>query len=1127
MIAKDQEDRAARAQALDVSRSFIVQAPAGSGKTELLSQRFLALLARVDSPEQILAITFTRKAAAEMRRRVLEHLLEAAAGTEAQAEHQRLSLELGRGVLERDREMQWRLLDCPFRLRIMTIDAFNASLVRQMPLSTGLAPNIRVADKPDSLYRNSAETLLRYLAEPGTLGDAVERVLAHLDNSPERFVAMIASMLRRRDHWIRHIVTAARRDDLRTRLEGDLAATITAQLRRNVSRVPGELEREWCELARIAAAQMDEAGIDHGLGILGQPGSFPPPSASGLPQWRALVGLVLTQAGTLRKKVDKRNGFSTANRPARERMIDMLATLREHEGVEEALCAIAELPAPQFADEQWRVLDALLGLLPRAAAELDLLFEERGEIDYTGLAFAAGRALGHDDAPEDLALLLDYRLSHILVDEFQDTSVGQVEMLARLTAGWEPGDGRTFFCVGDPMQSIYRFRDADVGLFLAARDGNLPLPPMQALQLSSNFRSRAAMIQWFNRVFPTALAPRDNPILGAVTYAPATSEESAVSTDKTVEMHPIADKSEISEAHCVAAIVAAEQARARGRTCAILVRSRPHLAAIVAALRAAGTAVLAVEIEALGKQPHICDLLALTRALVHRGDRTAWLSLLRAPFVGLSHADLLAVSGASDDCIADLLHQIEHIERASEDGRARIRRLTQCLEAADGERGRRSLRRWIEGMWLALGGAATLSGEAAIADAEAFFDLLEGLETGGDIEDLDVLDQRLDDLYASPVSAADTCVQIMTIHKAKGLEFDTVILPGLHRRPRPDDTPLLRWMELGGEGRAPRLLFAPVTAHGESSDALNEYLGNIEKKRARNEAARLVYVAATRARETLHLVFGISRNSESGDLEKPAAGSLLSYLWPQIATDVEAISADLSAPDSVSETARPAAQWRRLKSGWIPAPPREAVAARANLTGVEKPSQPVEFDWAGETIRLVGSVTHRFLQRIALEGAAAWDRQRLQRERGNIEQALREENVPTEHLDGAARRVIAALDAALDSQRGQWLLANSHTDADCELRLSGVIDGRLTNVIIDRTFRDESGRLWIVDYKTSVHEGAGREQFLDREVVRYRGQLERYAKLLCGLYPGETLYLGLYFPLLEGWRSWEYLPGSK
>src|SRR5262249_8258910 len=124
-------DDAARAAALDPSRSFIVEAPAGSGKTELLIQRFLALLATVHEPERVVAITFTRKAAAEMRARVRRALAEAAAGEGGESPHRQTTLALARAVVARDDERSWALLAQPQRLRIDTLDAFNAWLAQQ------------------------------------------------------------------------------------------------------------------------------------------------------------------------------------------------------------------------------------------------------------------------------------------------------------------------------------------------------------------------------------------------------------------------------------------------------------------------------------------------------------------------------------------------------------------------------------------------------------------------------------------------------------------------------------------------------------------------------------------------------------------------------------------------------------------------------------------------------------------------------------------------------------------------------------------------------------------------------------------------------------------------------------
>jgi ATP-dependent exoDNAse (exonuclease V) beta subunit len=120
-------------------------------------------------------------------------------------------------------------------------------------------------------------------------------------------------------------------------------------------------------------------------------------------------------------------------------------------------------------------------LLPRAAGQLKLVFQARGQVDFTEVAQGALLALGGTEAPSDLALALDYRIRHLLVDEFQDTSITQYELIAKLTAGWEPGDGRTVFAVGDPMQSIYRFREAEVGLFLRARAAGIADLALEAI----------------------------------------------------------------------------------------------------------------------------------------------------------------------------------------------------------------------------------------------------------------------------------------------------------------------------------------------------------------------------------------------------------------------------------------------------------------------------------------------------------------------------------------------------------------------------------------------------------------------------------------------------------------------
>ncbi len=155
-------DAAARATALDTRHSFIVRAPAGSGKTELLTQRVLALLAQADAPEEIVAITFTRKAAAEMKDRLLEALAHAAAadGNDARPRkpHQVRTTQLAQQVAARDRALGWELAANPARLRVQTIDALALWLARQVPITTRFAAITQVTERAEPLYDAAAHS---------------------------------------------------------------------------------------------------------------------------------------------------------------------------------------------------------------------------------------------------------------------------------------------------------------------------------------------------------------------------------------------------------------------------------------------------------------------------------------------------------------------------------------------------------------------------------------------------------------------------------------------------------------------------------------------------------------------------------------------------------------------------------------------------------------------------------------------------------------------------------------------------------------------------------------------------------------------------------------------------------
>src|SRR5258706_15164115 len=246
-------------------------------------------------------------------------------------------------------------------------------------------------------------------------------------------------------------------------------------------------------------------------------------------------------------------------------------------GLREALWSLYNMPPAKYDDRQWEALEAILALLKPAVAQLKVLFAERGQADFTEFAHGALAALGSVDDPSDLLLSLDQKISHILVDEFQDTSQSQFSLLEKLVSGWQPGDGRTLFVVGDPMQSSYRFREAEVSLFLQAQHRGVGAIPLESLTLTTNRRSQEGLVAWFNDAFARVLPNKEDQTLGAVPYLAASPFEPKLA-GPAVSWHCSYDR--VLESKKVVSLVK----EATG-TKAILVRNRAHLDEIVPALK--------------------------------------------------------------------------------------------------------------------------------------------------------------------------------------------------------------------------------------------------------------------------------------------------------------------------------------------------------------------------------------------------------------------------------------------------------------------------------------------------------------------------------------------------------------
>ena len=1031
-------DQSAREKAVDPSRSCIVQAPAGSGKTTLLVERYLNLLERVNRPEEILAITFTRKAATEMKQRILSAL---------ETENP-----LAQRIRQRDADAGWGLRLNPNRLKVQTIDSFAMELATRIPKQSSVA-GLKLLESADHLYQQACESLLQQLTKAAPTAPVIADFLAFLSNDATSAIALLKNMLARRDQWLdinNHLAlqTAGAPEKMQSLLQHALV-----ELRHQVLHAAREsfTSAHQQKLKSIYASlypDADHSDFDAALS--------------------AVAPLLLTGKGELRKSIDRRAHSGFADKSLRDEVKAWLPDLATASVVEH-LKHVKHLPPAQATQPQAQVLTTMSICLSLSAIALNNVFLRERAIDFTELQLRASAGLRDESGPTDLALYFDYKIRHLLVDEFQDTSHSQMHFFQLLTEGWQMDDSNTFFAVGDPMQSIYRFRDADVALFARCREQGLAGLPLEPLDLVANFRSTPELVNWCNDLFGSLLPPHGNPRLGAVDFA-ASHAASASSTDSAaVTCNAYVDaKQEVSD------IVTHLRSIGDGSV-GILCRSRNHLLPLVSAMSAAGISWRSTDIDLLAEVPVIQDLMNAHRILQNPENKLAWLSILRSPLIGLT---------------LDELQQLSEIENfvtelpALSNNHPALDRLSSGLDWAQRHLYEFPLREIIEGLWLRLGGMNAYD-EVACEHALHWFELVE--ELGRDAYHLPTLERGVARLFANRASAEQ--IEVMTIHKAKGLEFDHVIVPFLQRGTRHDQAPLMLWQR----GDSSLLI-------GAKQDPIHAWLDYEEKIRATNERKRLLYVACTRARSSLWLSY------QTEDLDK--ARDMAEWIREQSSP----IDSQLTTPPTHSAqppllTALPS-DYR-----WQP-PHHESTVTATTLI-------PSEDLIGGRLEVAIGHLVHKALAWLGNTQAPSTESLADRLSHWATAQDIEPDRLPA-LIDVAHQHITKVL----DSSEGQWILTN-HTNARCEWAISGVdAGGQIHNAVLDRYF-ESAGQRWIIDYKTAMPATTGttadpeqflqyqflQEQFLQEQKDRYRPQLDRYRDLVERLFADDPkpIRIALYF----------------
>ncbi|RLA87979.1 MAG: hypothetical protein DRG58_09355 [Deltaproteobacteria bacterium] len=1120
-------DSLIRRQVLDIEQSFHLEAPAGSGKTTQLVARFLNLLARVNHPGEILVLTFNRQAAGEVKLRLFNLLRQASnrpPGRQAADEE----LDLHRLAYQAAQAHPPEVLLTPDSLPVMTFHSFCHQLVRQAPYEAGLAPGLELIEGEDQhwLQHQAVEMLRRHLMDqPGEhlVRQALINRLWRLDNNWPRLAGELIDLISRRDLLSDFLNLARLSQDpgkyqevMQNRWEvlvcqdlQDLQAAVAATpLGRQWSDFWHHLRSVGAEAASCLPAQLPSADLD------------------GLTDWQALAHTLLTKEGKVRQVWGPKNGFYAGFK--KTGWAELIQALPP--AALDRLHRCREWSRLAASPSEVAALHDLVLLLSQAIDSYEQLCRERQVLDFIALEQAALR-LFEAIAPNDLMLLWDQRLKHLLVDEFQDTSQNQYHLLCRIISGWQPGEDRSLFVVGDPKQSIYGWREARVQFFVQAAQGlrcpDQPTFPLEPQLLTTNFRSSPALITWVNELFEHTVMSHPDPAVDEVKFHAATPKpEAAAGVPPELALFGINGTTEQprqAEARWLAA-----QLKQRlpdlpaGERIGILLFTRTHLSIYLEALRQAGVPVKVKEGLKLSADPLVPYLVNLTRALVRPQDDLAWVGVLRSPWLRLNLDSLAALAQAPAARWWDKVRcQAERQNCAPE-----LQTLVASLESARRQVGRQPLAAIVTELlhrWSAWSAMARLGGAAGVANARTYLELLAQAESGLPETTLARTLFLLENAFqpADP-QASRSPVEMMTVHGAKGLEFNQVFLPFLDWQPlqrlRREPPPFL--LEQIPHSRIQALALAKP-AHQDKHHALYTRLWQLRQGRILAEARRLFYVAVTRAKANLFLSAVVRLDSQGrlNEMSDTPLGwiighegwaGLLGDQLPRHSASGLTIHLDPVAAASGIELESPRILPAPLE--FTPEPLPYQVVMPSSLAVWLPSSEPVANSWESGLVRRArGEVIHRLLARLAqgnnLPGPDA------------IAAALRGLGLEDEEARSQAKEILNEVAAARQEPFLAYLLRPDHPQAWTEWRLEDCPQpGLMRRGQIDRLIFDGS-EWWLVDYKTGRPlPGEPISEFLARETQTYRPQLLAYREMAVqtlGLADAEPIRLALYYTALR------------
>ncbi len=1100
--SKRLKDEAARRDAISLhDRSILVEAGAGSGKTAVMAGRIAVMLAEGVPPRSIAAVTFTELAASELLSRVREFVADLAAG-EIAAE---LRLALPDGLSQAQSDNLATAIAAIDEITCSTIHGFCQRLIKPYPAEADIDPGARVMDR-NQADLNFLEIVDSWLRErlSGDQGGILAEMVLHSPGETVALVHKIAENLRRRRTLCAPPVSP---------LDSHLAAfrQATADFTTFIRRVAAtEAETE------AIAAQLTEMATALAAG----PAPTTPAGVVQLLVSRPHPGL-LTKEGSFRSYRGKKGKWETAAKQVGLSKADG-SRLNDAADGHYAVCCRAWTSLLQAAASQ--VLAALIG----EARPILLRYRDHkrasAQLDFDDLIFAA-RDLLRDH--NDVRRALGQHFARVLVDEFQDTDPLQTEILWRLCGDPVDGDDDwtrfrirpgALFLVGDPKQAIYRFRGADVGAYMQARDAFRAQDPDNLLSISTNFRSCISILSFVNERFEAVLSAAGQPgftaldpfhddrggdlCVAAIDVAVADANGKAgAEQQRDAEADAVADLC----ARLIGSQSIIDRRSDSERPCqpgdiALLAPTGAELWRYEEALERRGIPVATQAGKGLFRRQEIQDLIALTRILADRRDTLALGALLRGPLVGLTEEELLDVvwglprSEEEPDRIPRLDLGVDVAGIGHKLVREVIEKLQSLYRRGNSTTPHELLSQAVDVMRVRPLLLERHRGQAERALANV--DLYLNLSIGYAVRGLRSFAEAMTAAWADEARAVEgrpdaqeEAVALFTMHAAKGLEWPIVIPINTITGVMAPDSAVI--------DRETDTFYCPVLGVApDGYDAVRQ----AEKDELDRERVRLWYVATTRARELLVLPRLDTTPSRSAwialvDLSLAALPSLdVSHLPVDIKTVGTGVANVQTRATFAAEAEAIAARQARLI--WL-APSRDEGAAGSALqeeeTGVWTGSaddQPRELEAAASIQggRERGLVLHKLMEEV-LTGEINVGGVVIARRAAELIRALGRSPVAdpatglsAEELAGCVVRTLALPDIAT-------LL--SDLLAEFPVYVANAVDGLETATagVVDALSLTAEGRpAVVVDWKSDV---APDSQTLDH----YRAQIRAYIEM--------------------------------